>query len=234
MRRKSEIRNVILGSVAAILIASCSSGAPVAEKSPTPITGGFAQGLIALVADPGLIVLDPATGKSTILAPLPGGGAFRVGGPVWGPAPGRAYPVVYFTIHDDRPAERLRTAGVVPYDWLFRVDPFTGVIEPLAASMDSQSEGPIGLVANAHYLALTVGCCSSYEVDALDLTKPLGPLKVLSKPPDQAAFFTEGVAPGQSGLFAVRAFGTGAWYWLNADAGVIHPFPLKLGPDDGP
>ncbi len=234
MRRNSEIRNVILGSVAAILIASCSGGVPNAVKSPTPITGGFAQGLIAFVGDQGVGVLEPATGKTTILAPLPGGGAFRVGGPVWGPAPGVAYPVVYFTIHDDRPAERLRTAGVVPYDWLFRVDPFTGVIAPLAASMDSQSEGPIGLVANAHYLALTVGCCSTYEVDALDLTKPLGPLKVLSKPPDQAAFFTEGVAPGQSGLFAVRAFGTGAWYWLNADAGVIHPFPLKLGPDDGP
>ncbi|MDQ2942754.1 MAG: hypothetical protein M3R21_03685 [Candidatus Dormibacteraeota bacterium] len=57
---------------------------------------------------------------------------------------------------------------------------------------------------------------------------------MLSKPPNQPAFFTEGTAPGQSGLLAVRAFGTGAWYWLNADAGVLNPFPLKLGPDDGP
>src|SRR5258708_14720628 len=164
----------------------------------------------------------------------PAGAAFRVAGPVWGSAPGVAYPVVYFTIHDDRPAERRTTPGVVPYDWLFRVDPFTGTIEPVAASQDSQSEGPIGLVANAHYVALSVGCCASYEVDALDLTQPLGPLKVLAKPPTQAAFFTEGAAPGQSGLFAVREFGTGAWYWLNADAGVLNPFPLKLGPDDGP
>jgi len=32
----------------------------------------------------------------------------------------------------------------------------------------------------------------------------------------------------------VREFGTGSWYWLNADAGVLNPFPLKLGADDGP
>ncbi len=231
--RKGDIRNLILGCVLAIAIASCGGGT-VAVKLPSPIAGGLAQGLIGYVADQGVGVLDPATGKSTILAPLPAGAAFRVSGPVWGPAPDVAYPVLYFTLHDDRPAERRTTAGVVPYDWLFRVDPFTGTIAPLAASQDSQSEGPIGLVANSHYLALTVGCCASYEVDSLDLTKPLGALKVLSKPPDQAAFFTEGVAPGQSGLFAVRAFGTGAWYWLNADAGVLNPFPLKLGTDDGP
>src|SRR6266852_1874439 len=81
---------------------------------------------------------------------------------------------------------------------------------------------------------MTVGCCTTYEVDAFDATRTVGPLKVLSKPPAQAAFFTEGAAPGVSGLLAVRAFGTGAWYWLNADAGVLNPFPLKLGPDDGP
>jgi hypothetical protein len=232
--RKPDLRNAILGSFLAIGIASCGGGSPAAVKSPSPITGGLTQGLIGYVADQGVGVLDPATGKSTILAPLPGGGAFRVAGPVWGPAPGVAYPVLYFTVHDDRPAERRTTAGVVPYDWLFRVDPFTGAIDPLAASQDSQSEGPIGLVANSHYLALTVGCCATYEVDALDLTQPAGALKVLSRPPAQAAFFTEGTAPGQSGLLAVRAFGTGAWYWLNADAGVLNPFPLKLGPDDGP
>jgi hypothetical protein len=233
--RESRIRNLILACVLAIAIAACGGGGgTVAIKSPSAITGGFTQGLIGYVADQGVGVLDPATGKSTLLAPLPAGAAFRVAGPVWGPAPDVAYPVLYFTIHDDRPAERRTTAGVVPYDWLFRVDPFTGAIEPLAASQDSQSEGPIGLVANSHYLALSVGCCASYEVDSLDLTKPLGALKVLAKPPDQAAFFTEGAAPGVSGLFAVRAFGTGSWYWLNADAGVLNPFPLKLGPDDGP
>jgi hypothetical protein len=153
---------------------------------------------------------------------------------VWAPAPKVDHPVIYFTVHDDRPAERRTTAGVVPYDWLFRVDPFAGTIEPVAASQDSTSEGPIGVVANSHYVALSVGCCATYEVDALDVTQTGAPVKTLSRPPDQTAFFTEGIAPGASGLIAVRAFGTGAWYWLNADAGVVNPFPLKLGPDDGP
>ncbi|MHB8612217.1 MAG: hypothetical protein ACYDAL_07285 [Candidatus Dormibacteraceae bacterium] len=228
-----RLRNLVVGCVLAIAFAACGGGS-AAVSSPSPLTGGLTQGLIGYVADQGVGVLDPATGKSTIIAPMPAGAAFRVAGPVWGPAPGLSYPVLYFTIHDDRPAERRTTTGVVPYDWLFRADPFTGTIEPLAASQDSQSEGPIGLVASAHYLALSVGCCASYEVDALDLTQPIGPLKVLSRPPAQAAFFTEGAAPGDSGLIAVREFGTGTWYWLNADAGVLNPFPLKLGPDDGP
>jgi hypothetical protein len=232
--RKSDIGALVASLAVAILAAACGGGGTVAARSPTAITGGLSQGLIGYVTDKGVGVLDPATGQATILAPLPAGGAFRVGGPVWGPARGLGYPVLYFSVHDDRPAEGRTTAGVVPYDWLFRVDPFTGVIDPIAASQDSQSEGPIGLVANSHYLALTVGCCASYEVDALDLTQPPGPLKVLSRPPAQAAFFTEGAAPGDSGLIAVRAFGTGSWYWLNADAGVLNPFPLKLGPDDGP
>lgn len=225
----------LVALIAAALVAAACSSTPVAsvQPSPSPVEGGLAQGLIAYVADTGVGVLDPATGKSTIVAPLPRG-AFRVMGPVWGPAAGVDHPVIYFTIHDDRAPERRNSAGVVPYNWIFRVDPFAGTIEPLAASQDSVSEGPIGLVANSHYLALTVGCCATYEVDALDLTKPAGPLKVLARPPEQTAFFTEGVAPGDSPLVAVRAFATGAWYWLNADAGVLHPFPLKLGPDDGP
>jgi hypothetical protein len=123
---------------------------------------------------------------------------------------------------------------VVPYDWLFRLDPFAGTIAPLAASYDFQSEGPFGIVANGHYLALTVGCCTSYEVDALDLTQASAGIKVITKPPTQAALFTEGAAPGASGLIAVRAFATGLWYWLNLDANVLHAFPLKLGQDDGP
>jgi hypothetical protein len=57
---------------------------------------------------------------------------------------------------------------------------------------------------------------------------------VMTKPPAQDAFFSEGAAPGDSGLVAVRAFATGLWYWLNLDANVLHAFPLKLGPDDGP
>src|SRR5438128_11675106 len=218
---------------AALLLTACSGKSAAPVHSPTALTGALAQGLIAYVADGGVGVLDPATGKPTIVAPLQPG-TFRVAGPVWAPAPNVDHPVLYFTVHDDRPAERRTTAGVVPYDWLFRVDPFAGTIEPIAASQESQSAGPIGLVASAHYLSLTVGCCATYEVDTLDLTQATGPLKVLSKPPSQAAFFTEGAAPGSSGLLAVRAFGTGAWYWLNADAGVVNPFPIKLGVDDGP
>src|SRR5438309_4077037 len=218
---------------AALLLGACSSSTAAPAHSPTPLTGARAGGLLAYVADGGVGVLDPATGKATLVAPLKAG-TFRVAGPVWAPAPNVDHPDLYFTVHDDRAAERRTTVGVVPYDWLFRVDPFAGTIEPIAASQDSQSNGPIGLVANAHYLALTVGCCTTYEVDALDLTQTAGPLKVLSKPPSQAAFFTEGAVPGSSGLLAVRAFGTGSWYWMNADAGVLNPFPLALGPDDGP
>jgi len=189
--------------------------------------------LIAYVAGAGVGVLDPVSGKSTIVAPLPPG-AFRVAGPVWATAPDVAYPVIYIALHDDRTPERRTTAGVVPYDWIFRIDPFAGTIEPVAASQDSQSEGPIGLVANDHYLAMSYGCCATYEVDSFDLTKPTPALTVLSRPPAQAAFFTEGIVSGDSSLIAVRAAGTGAWYWLNAEAGMVHPFPLKLEPDDGP
>jgi hypothetical protein len=220
--------------LALLLGAACGGGPATATPTPSALTGGLDHGLIAYGIDAGVGVLDPSTGKTVLVAPLPPGGAFRLSGPVWGPAPGLSNPVIYFTVHDDRPAESRNSPGVVPYDWLFRVDPFTGRIDPIAASADRQSEGPLGLVANSHYLALSVGCCTSYEVDALDLTQAAGAMKVLSRPPGQSAFFTEGAAPGSSGLIAVRAFGTGLWYWLNADAGVLNPFPLNLGPNDGP
>lgn len=217
------------------MAAACGGGSANPVHSPTPITGGVPGGLIAYSATAGIGVLDPVTGKSATLAAFPAGGAFRASGPVWGPAPNAGHPVIYFTVHDDRPPENRTTAGIEPYDWLFRLDPFTGVLDPIAASFDPQSEGPIGVVANLHYLAMTMGCCASYEVDAFDLTQPPGAARVLSRPPAQAPFFTEGVAPGTSGLVAVREFGSGTWYWLNADAGVLNPFPLTtLGTDDGP
>jgi hypothetical protein len=234
------VRRFLLGRLVSLatlslLAASCAGGgAPAALESPSPVEGALTQGLIAYVAGNGVGVLDPATGKGTVVAPLPAGAAFRVSGPIWAPAPGLSYPVLYFTIHDDRPAESRNSSGVVPYDWLFRVDPFAGVTTPLGASFDFSSEGPFGLAANSHYLAMTVGCCTTYEVDALDLTKPSAAIKVATKPPAQTALFTEGAAPGDGGLIAVRAFATGLWYWLNLDANVLHAFPLALGPDDGP
>ncbi len=125
-----------------MVAASCAgSGPPAAVESPSPVDGALSQGLIAYVGARGVGVLDPATGKAIVVAPLPAGSAFKVSGPVWAPAPGLPYPVLYFTIHDDRPAESRTTSGVVPYDWLFRVDPFAGVITPVAASYDFQSEG---------------------------------------------------------------------------------------------
>src|SRR5256886_17269668 len=108
----------------------------------------MAKGQMAYGWDQGVGGIGPTTCKSTIVAPVPPG-AFRVAGPVWGPAPGVGHPVLYFTLHDDRPAETRTAAGVVPYDWLFRIDPFAGPIDPIAPSHDSQSEGPIGLGAHS-------------------------------------------------------------------------------------
>jgi hypothetical protein len=216
---------------ALVMLAACTASTASTGTASSTRTASISQGLIAFASDQGVGVLDPSTGKSTIVAPMTGG-AFRVAGPVWAPAPGVRYPVIYFTVHDDRAPESRNTTGVVPYDWLFRVDPFAGTIEPVAASQDSISEGPFGLVANEHYVGLTVGCCSNYEVDALDVTQAAAPLKKLA--PSQAMFFTEGIVPGDSGLIAVREVATGTWYWLNVDAGVLNPFPLPLGTDDGP
>ena len=222
-----------IAALGVIVLAACGSSSAAIVRSPSPVAGALTQGLIAYAAGGSIGVIDPSTGKSTTLAALPPG-AFRVAGPVWGPAPGIPYPVLYVAMHDDRPPERRTTSGVVPYDWLFRIDPFAGTTTPIAASADFESEGPFGLAANAHYLALTVGCCTDYQVDVLDLTAPNAQVKVLTQPPDQPALFTEGAAPGINGLVAVRGFATGAWYFLNPDLGVLNQFPLAPGPDDGP
>ena len=232
MARLLRARSLVL--ITAFVLAACSGSTSAPQHSPSPIAGALNDGLIAYVSSQGVGVIDPGTGKSAVVAPLPQGGAFRVAGPVWGPAPDLAYPVIYFAIHDDRPPERRTSPGVVPYDWLFRVDPFKGTIEPLAAGADFESEGPIGLVANAHYLAMTVGCCSDYQVDVLDLTQRSAQVKILTRPPDQPALFTEGAGPGVEGLIAVRGAATGAWYFLNPSLGVLNAFPLKPGQDDGP
>ena len=232
MARLPRAHSLVL--MAAVVLAACSGSTSAPQHSPSPIAGALSDGLIAYVSSSGVGVIDPSTGKSAVVAPLPQAGAFRVAGPVWGPAPDVAYPVIYFAIHDDRPPERRTSPGVVPYDWLFRVDPFKGTIEPLAAGTDFESEGAIGLVANAHYLAMTVGCCTDYQVDVLDLTQGSAQVKILTRPPSQPALFTEGAAPGVDGLIAVRGAATGAWYFLNPSLGVLNAFPLKPGQDDGP
>src|SRR5690349_5434768 len=190
MARLHRAHSLVL--IAAFALAACggSTGAP--RRSPSPLAGALSNGLIAYVSVTSVGVIDPSTGKSTVVAPLPPNNAFRVSGPVWGPAPDVSYPVIYFAIHDDRPPEHRTSPGVVPYDWLFRVDPFKGTIEPVAAGADFESEGPIGLAANAHYLAMTVGCCTDYQVDVLDLTQRSAQIKILTRPPDQPALFTEG------------------------------------------
>jgi len=231
-----RLRHVFAVLLTAVFATSACGGSTtaVAVHTPSPIAGALSNGLLAYVSSAGVGVIDPNTGKSTIVAPLPAAGAFRVSGPVWAPAPDVAYPVIYFTIHDDRPAERRTSPGVVPYDWLFRVDPFRGTIEPLGASPDFDSEGPFGLAANTHFLALTVGCCTDYQVDVLDLTQKDARMKILTRPPDQPALFTQGASPGADGLIAVRGAATGAWYFLNPSLGLLNEFPLKPGQDDGP
>ena len=229
-----RIRLLVSAGTGALLLASCGGSSSAVAPTPSPSAGGLPAGLIAYASSKGISVIDPLTDKTAVIAPLPGGGAFRVAGPVWGPAPDVAYPVIYFAIHDDRPPERRTTAGVVPYDWLFRADPFTGSVVPLGASADFESEGPFGLSANSHFLAMTVGCCTDYQVDVLDLTQPHASIKVLTRPPTQPALFTQGAGPGIDGLIAVRGFATGAWYFLNPQLGVLNHFPLTPGPDDGP
>src|SRR3981081_2596721 len=121
------VTTLSVGAMSILLATSCAgNGTPAAGATPSPVEGALSQGLIAYVAANGLGGLDPATGKSTIVSPLPAGAAFRIAGPVWAPAPGLSYPVLYFTIHDDRPAERRTSPGAVRDAWGCRADLFHG------------------------------------------------------------------------------------------------------------
>src|SRR5260370_8447150 len=114
---------------------------PTVPHAPPLVQGALTEGLIAYLSDKGVGVLDPTSGKSTLVAPLPAGGAFRISGPVWAPPPGVPYPVLYFTIHDDRPAERRTTPpGGVPPDSLFRPDPPPPPSPPFPAPPDPPSQ----------------------------------------------------------------------------------------------
>ena len=59
-----------------------------------------------LSATPIALAEDPMQIAVVSYGKIPAGAAFRVAGPVWGPAPDVGYPVLYFTIHDDRPARQ--------------------------------------------------------------------------------------------------------------------------------
>ena len=100
-----RIRLLVSAGAGALLLASCGGSSAAVTPAPSPSAGGLPAGLIAYASSKGISVIDPLTDKTAVIAPLPGGGAFRVAGPVWGPAPDVAYPVIYFAIHDDRPPD---------------------------------------------------------------------------------------------------------------------------------
>src|SRR5207302_11306394 len=117
LKRARHMPGAAAIAAAALLLLACSSTPASPVHSPSPFTGGLTEGLIAYVADQGVGVLDPTTGKSVIVGPLPPG-TFRVAGPVWAPAPRLTPLVLYFTVHDVRPAETHSVAGATASDEL--------------------------------------------------------------------------------------------------------------------
>src|SRR5213076_497457 len=88
LKRARHMPGAAAIAAAVLLLIACSSTPASPVHSPSPFTGGMTEGLIAYVADQGVGVLDPTTGKSVIVAPLQPG-TFRVAGPVCGARPGR-------------------------------------------------------------------------------------------------------------------------------------------------
>src|SRR5258707_2477733 len=101
MRFSLSKRLDLVVALATILASACGGGAPVVTHSPSSVQGALSDGLIAYLSDKGVGVLDPTSGKSTLVAPLPAGGAFRVSRPGWAPAPGVPDSLLDFTIHDE-------------------------------------------------------------------------------------------------------------------------------------
>src|SRR5258708_15658162 len=104
MARLLRARSLVL--IAAFVLAACSGTTSAPPHSPSPIAGALSDGLIAYVSSQGVGVIDPGTGKSAAVAPLPQGGAFRVAGPVWGPAPPPRRPPPDVSIPPPRPPPR--------------------------------------------------------------------------------------------------------------------------------
>src|SRR5260370_12741687 len=103
MARLLRARSLVL--IAAFVLAACSGSTSAPQHSPSPIAGALNDGLIAYVSSQGVGVIDPGTGKSLVVAPLPQGGAFRVAGPAWGPPPPPPQPPLLFP----RPTHRAPT-----------------------------------------------------------------------------------------------------------------------------
>src|SRR5207237_8617336 len=104
LKRARHMPGAAAIAAAVLLLLACSSTPASPVHSPSPFTGGMTEGLIAYVADQGVGVLDPTTGKSVIIAPLQPG-TFRVAGPVRAPAPAGNQPVRDFTEPAVRPPQ---------------------------------------------------------------------------------------------------------------------------------
>ena len=160
---------------------SCSprAAAPRArrQRSPSPIDRrARRQGLIAYVVEPGVGVIDPATGKSTVVAPLPR--RRRVSRRRAGLGPGARTRLPRDLLrHPRRPAGRapdqpgrraLRLA--VPRRSVHR-----GRSSRSRRPRTSRAKGRSGSSPTPTTSRMTVGCCTDYQVDVLDLTQPVGP-----------------------------------------------------------
>jgi hypothetical protein len=227
-------RSAAAAVCAVLLLASCTAGTTTAHPShpAAGVPGGLTGGLIGFRSSQGIGVLDPASGKSMIVVPLAATPYFRVIGPVWGPAASGRGEALYFTLHDLRTPETPRSQGIVAYDWLFRADPFSGRLEPLAASPDASTDGPVSLAASRSDLAFTTGCCGDYDVDVVGFGKtPQAPARIPRAVGEQG-YVVEAASPVTGWFVLQNADGT--WEWLDPRSQRAEAFPYPLQPQDGP
>jgi hypothetical protein len=147
------------------------------QTGPRPLSNG----LIGYQNGSGIGVIDPITGQHRILLRVPANSLpldvshpgqqsrpFRVEGPVWGPSPGSRLPSLYFSLYDDRKWE---TDSLAHYSWLFRANPFTGSLQPLAVRVAITDDGPESLVAYRGGIAFGLGCCQRLGIVTLPLDR---------------------------------------------------------------
>src|SRR5256885_4905587 len=85
MNRRFLRASLLLGVALTLSACSATGSSSVAARTPSPVAGALVDGLIAYSTSSGIGVIDPATGKNVPITAFPPG-AFRVAGPVWGPA----------------------------------------------------------------------------------------------------------------------------------------------------